>query len=151
MKCRPRLTVDHLAAECDFFSVGTNDLIQYVLAIDRTDERLSGHYEPTAPPVLRLLHAIALAARRARRDVAVCGEMAGDPVLVALLVGLGFRAFSMTPGAIPVVKRALAAFDSRRAAEIARAARRARSAEEVNELLAPLAGQITPAAATCEP
>ena len=136
------LTVDHLAVYSDFFSVGTNDLIQYVLAIDRTDERLSGHYEPTAPPVLRMLHAIAAAARRARRDVAVCGEMAGDPLLVALLVGLGFRAFSMAPSSIPIVKRALSAIDSRQAAAAARAARRARSVAEVDARLEPLAQEI---------
>jgi phosphoenolpyruvate-protein kinase (PTS system EI component) len=65
--------------------------------------------------------------------------MAADPLLVTVLVGLGFRAFSMSPGAIPIVKRALAAIDSRRAAELARRARRARSADEVNLLLQPFA------------
>jgi len=132
------LTVDHFAAEADFLSVGTNDLIQYTLAIDRADERLAGRYEPCAPPVLRLLHLISGSARRAGCDVSVCGEMAGDPLLVAVLVGLGFRAFSMSPAAIPIVKRALAAIDSRRAAELARRARRSRSADEVSALLEPI-------------
>jgi phosphotransferase system enzyme I (PtsI) len=132
------LTIDHLAEEADFLSVGTNDLIQYTLAIDRTDERLAGHYEPCAPAVLRLLHTIAAAGRRVRCDLSVCGEMAGDPLLVVLLIGLGFRAFSMSPGAIPMVKRGLAALDSRVAIDLARRARRARSAEEVNALLAPV-------------
>jgi phosphotransferase system enzyme I (PtsI) len=140
------LTVDHLAAETDFLSVGTNDLIQYTLAIDRTDERLAGHYEPCEPAVLRLLRTIAIKSDRARRDVSVCGEMAADPLLVAMLVGLGFRAFSMAPAAIPIVKQGLTALDSRRAKQIAFEALKARSAEEVNVLLRPIADAMHQAA-----
>ena len=140
------LTVDHLAAHADFLSVGTNDLIQYTLAIDRTDERLAGHYEPAAPAVLRLLRTIARAARRAGRDVAVCGEMAADPVLVALLVGLGFRTFSMAPATIPLVKRSLGSFSLREAADAARRAVRAGSADEVHEILEPIADAMHRAA-----
>jgi phosphotransferase system enzyme I (PtsI) len=136
------LTVDRLAAHADFFSVGTNDLIQYTLAVDRTDERLAGHYEPAAPAVLRLLRGVAVAARRAGRPASVCGEMAGDPLFVALLVGLGFRSFSMAPAAIPVVKQALAAVDSRAAGELARRALRAGSAAEVRAELEPIAQAI---------
>jgi phosphoenolpyruvate-protein phosphotransferase (PTS system enzyme I) len=133
------LTVDQLATCADFLSVGTNDLIQYTLAVDRTDERLAGHYEPAAPAVLRLLRGVAIAGRRARCDLAVCGEMAADPLFVALLVGLGFRSFSMTPSAIPAVKHGLAALDSRQAAELARRALRAGSADAVHAVLEPLA------------
>lgn len=140
------ITVDHLAAHADFLSVGTNDLIQYTLAIDRTDERLAGHYEPRAPAVLRLLRAISVAGRRAKCDLSVCGEMAADPLLVGLLVGLGFRTFSMTPAAIPIVKRGLAAVDGRQAATVALAALRARSVDEVDALLAPLADAMHRAA-----
>jgi phosphotransferase system enzyme I (PtsI) len=140
------LTVDHLAEDADFLSVGTNDLIQYTLAIDRTDERLAGHYEPCQPAILRLLRTVALRSRRARRDVSVCGEMAADPLLVAILVGMGFRAFSMTPAAIPVVKRGLSALDSREAAVVARRAVRARSADEVSALLEPIADAMHQAA-----
>ena len=140
------LTVDHLAAHADFLSVGTNDLIQYTLAIDRTDERLSGHYEPRAPAVLRLLRSIAVAARRSGCPLSVCGEMAADPLLVALLVGLGFRSFSMTPSAIPVVKRGLAALDSGEAAAVARRAVRAASPDDVHTLLEPIATSMHRAA-----
>ncbi len=133
------LTVDQLAPHAEFFSVGTNDLIQYTLAVDRTDERLAGHYEPAAPAVLRLLRRVAVAAHRSKRPVSVCGEMAADPLLVALLVGLGFRSFSMTPAAIPVVKQTLAALDSRSAADLARRVLRAVSAGAVHALLEPLA------------
>jgi phosphotransferase system enzyme I (PtsI) len=131
--------VDQLAAHADFLSVGTNDLIQYTLAIDRTDERLAGHYEPASPAVLRLLRGIAVAGRRARMDLSVCGEMAADPLLVALLVGLGFRTFSMTPAAIPVVKQSLRAIDLASAVDAARRALRARSVDEVEAVLAPVA------------
>jgi phosphotransferase system enzyme I (PtsI) len=145
------LTVDHLARHADFLSVGTNDLIQYTLAIDRTDERLAGHYEPTAPAVLRLLRTISRAGRRARCDLAVCGEVAADPLLVALLVGLGFRTFSMTPSAIPVVKRSLTTFNSRQARELAGRALTAASAAEVHALLEPLAEAMHQAAVAAPP
>jgi phosphoenolpyruvate-protein phosphotransferase (PTS system enzyme I) len=142
------LTVDHLAAHADFLSVGTNDLIQYTLAIDRTDERLAGHYEPAEPAVLRLLRMIAVAARRASCPLSVCGEMAADPLLVALLVGFGFRTLSMAPAAIPVVKQALAGLDSREAARLAREALRAPSAAAVRTLLEPVALAMHRAART---
>ena len=136
------LTVDQLARHSDFFSVGTNDLIQYTLAVDRTDERLAGHYEPAAPAVLRLLRTAAVAARRAKKPISVCGEMASDPLMVALLVGLGFRAFSMATSAIPIVKQSLRAIDSRDAASLARRALRAESGDEVRALLKPLAAAM---------
>ena len=106
---------DLLAAEVDFFSVGTNDLIQYLLAVDRTDPRVSGLYEPLHPAVLRTLAQIARAAHAQQRPLSVCGEMAGHPVQALLLVGLGYRELSMAPSAIPRVKAALRAV---RAAEL---------------------------------
>ena len=83
------LTADLLAAEADFFSIGTNDLIQYCLAVDRTDDRVSGLYEPLHPAILRMVRFVARSGKRRGIRVAVCGEMAADPVLLALLVGLG--------------------------------------------------------------
>ena len=99
------LTVDLLAREADFFSIGTNDLIQYCLAVDRTDERVSGMYAPLHPAILRMLDSRRAGARRRGIPVSVCGEMAADPALLPLLAGLGLREFSMTPGAIPVAKQ----------------------------------------------
>lgn len=145
------LTVDQLARHADFLSVGTNDLIQYTLAIDRTDERLAGHYEPRSPAVLRLLRLIARAGSRVKCDLSVCGEMAADPLLVALLIGLGFRTFSMTPAAIPIVKRGMATLDSRQAAEAARRAIRAQSADDVHEVFAPIADAMHRAAVAAQP
>ncbi len=136
------LTADHLATEADFLSVGTNDLVQYTLAIDRADARLAGHNEPHAPAVLRLLRIIAVAGRRSGRPLSVCGEMAADPLLVALLIGLGFRRFSMAAAAIPVLKGAIRGIDSREATRLARRALRARSIDEVNALLVPIADAV---------
>jgi phosphoenolpyruvate-protein phosphotransferase (PTS system enzyme I) len=101
-------TADLLAREVDFFTIGTNDLIQYCLAVDRADARVSRLYEPLHPAILRMILMVQRAARRRRIPVSLCGEMASDPALLTLLVGLGLAEFSMTPGAIPVAKQVLA-------------------------------------------
>jgi phosphoenolpyruvate-protein kinase (PTS system EI component) len=145
------LTADQLAEGADFLSVGTNDLIQYTLAVDRTDARLAAHYEPAAPAVLRLLRRVAAAARRSRTPVSVCGEMAADPVMVGLLVGLGFRSFSVAPAALPVVKQALRAVDSRGAASLARRALDAPSADAVRAMLGPLGAAMHSVATAPDP
>ena len=98
-------TASLLAREVDFFTIGTNDLIQYTLAVDRTDERVSDRYEPLHPAVLRLLRSVRRGAARRGIPVSVCGEMASDPMLLRLLVGCGLTAFSMTPGALPMARR----------------------------------------------
>jgi len=98
------LNADALAWRSDFFSIGTNDLTQYTLAIDRTDEAVAHLYNPLHPAVLRLIQFSAQAALRARIPVAVCGEMAGDSRYTALLLGLGIRDLSMSASNIPVVK-----------------------------------------------
>jgi phosphotransferase system enzyme I (PtsI) len=100
-------TADLLAREVDFFTIGTNDLIQYCLAVDRSDERVSRLYEPLHPAILRMILMVRRAAGRQRIPVSLCGEMASDPALLTLLVGLGLTDFSMTPGAIPVAKQVL--------------------------------------------
>ena len=98
-------TADLLAAECDFLTIGTNDLIQCCLAVDRTDERVSHLYEPLHPAILRLIRHIRRAAARRKVPLSVCGEMASDPAVLALLVGMGLTQFSMTPAAIPIARR----------------------------------------------
>jgi len=116
------LTADALAAEADFFSIGTNDLTQYTLAIDRGDEDVAHLYQPLHPAVLRLIQFATDAALRARLPVAVCGEIAGDPRYSALLLGLGVRELSMVPASIPLVKQRIRSLSlqaaSRRAAAI---------------------------------
>lgn len=129
------LTADLLAAEADFFSIGTNDLIQYCLAVDRTDDRVSRLYEPLHPAILRTIHLVARAGRRRRVPVAVCGEMAADPVLLTLLVGLGLTEFSMAPTAIPLSKQALRSLRADDARRVARQSLRARTSGEVEKVL----------------
>lgn len=99
--------VQALARRVDFLSVGTNDLIQYVLAVDRNNPRVAGLYEPFHPAVLQLLNAISQAAAQARVSVSVCGEMAGDPMLAILLVAMGYRQLSMSVSNVMRVKWAL--------------------------------------------
>jgi phosphoenolpyruvate-protein phosphotransferase (PTS system enzyme I) len=101
------LTADLLAKEVDFFSVGTNDLIQYSLAIDRTNEHLSHLYEPLHPAILRSLKMVVDAAHAAGIDACICGEMAGDPFFLPILLGLGFDELSMSPPSILRVKQIL--------------------------------------------
>ncbi|MBI2235933.1 MAG: phosphoenolpyruvate--protein phosphotransferase [Magnetospirillum sp.] len=105
------LAADALAWHVDFFSIGTNDLTQYTLAIDRADEAVAHLYNPLHPAVLRLIQFSAEAAMRARIPVCVCGEIAGDPRFTALLLGLGIRDLSMSANNIPVVKQRIRNLD----------------------------------------
>ncbi|HQL21696.1 MAG TPA: phosphoenolpyruvate--protein phosphotransferase [Opitutaceae bacterium] len=110
------ITADILARQCKFFSVGTNDLIQYMIAIDRVNDRIAHLYEPSHPAVVRMLKLIVDEAHKAGIPVAVCGEMAGDPVYTPLLLGLGIDELSMTPPLLPAVKflvRAMSMADAR--------------------------------------
>jgi phosphotransferase system enzyme I (PtsI) len=113
------LIADLFAKEVDFFSVGTNDLIQYTLAIDRQNEHVAYMYEPLDPAVLRLLHRVASAAGEANIPLAMCGEMAGDPIYAAILLGLGFQYLSMNVASIPWVKKAIRSVRMQDAMELA--------------------------------
>jgi phosphoenolpyruvate-protein phosphotransferase (PTS system enzyme I) len=115
------LAADALAGVADFFAIGTNDLIQYTLAIDRGDEQVAHLYNPLHPAVLRLIQFSVEAALRARKPVCLCGEMAGDPRYTALLLGLGIRDLSMAPSNIPRVKERIRRLDLVSAAHRARA------------------------------
>lgn len=99
------LIADLLAREVDFFSVGTNDLIQYCLAVDRGNEHVAYLYEPLHPAILRALQAVCLAGEAEGIEVGMCGEMAGEPLYALVLLGLGFRELSMSAHAVPRVKR----------------------------------------------
>ncbi|QQS08032.1 MAG: phosphoenolpyruvate--protein phosphotransferase [Phycisphaerales bacterium] len=99
------LMADHFAREVDFFSIGTNDLVQYTLAVDRTNERVANLYSPTHPAVIRLIRDTARVGKHHKIPVSCCGESASDPEFAMLLIGLGLRTLSVTSSSIPTLKR----------------------------------------------
>lgn len=113
------LTIDSILEEVDFVSVGTNDLIQYTLAVDRSNAQVSQLYEPLHPSVLYLLKYIAEATKRAGKELSICGEMAGDVRYTKLLLGLGYMYLSMSSFFIPPVKRSLRSITMHEARELA--------------------------------
>src|SRR6058998_417891 len=126
---------DRLAAISDFLSVGTNDLTQYTLVVDRGNARLADRFTPHDPSVIRLLKIVADAGRAAGKPASVCGEMASEPLSAFLLIGLGYETLSVAPPALPLVKwtvRQISAAQARAAAESALAAR---TADEVLDIL----------------
>ncbi len=129
------IIADALAQEADFISIGTNDLVQYALACDRTSQRVANLYQPLAPAILRLIAMITDAAHRHGRLVSICGEMAGDPSLTALLIGLGIDELSCAPAALPRLRAAVRATDAAAARQQARAALTAGSLDEVRVVL----------------
>ena len=129
------VAADLLAREVDFLTIGTNDLIQYCLAVDRTDDRMSEFYEPLHPSVLRLIRMVCRAARRHRVPVSLCGEMASDPALLGLLIGLGLTDFSMTPAAIPLARQAIHDIRADHARALASHALTLATAEEIQTYL----------------
>jgi phosphotransferase system enzyme I (PtsI) len=135
-------TADLLAREVDFFTIGTNDLIQYCLAVDRADERVSGLYEPLHPAILRVIVMVRRAAGRRGIPVSLCGEMASDPALLTLLVGLGLTEFSMTPGAIGVARQVLGEVRSDDLRALARRVLLLPTAEEIELELGATLGRL---------
>ena len=127
---------DQLATQVDFFSIGTNDLTQYLLAADRTNPALSGRQDPMHPAVLRSIRAVVAAGRQHNIPVAVCGEMAGDPAGAVVLVGLGVDELSMDPRSFGPVKRALSAVSRDEAVAIASDACDAPSAAAARAMVA---------------
>lgn len=124
-----------LAREVDFLSIGTNDLIQYTLAVDRGNDLVADLYRPTNPAVLRLLDQIIAAGEAEGVDVTMCGEMAADPLMVPILVGLGLRRFSINPLAVPVVRSLMRQLSYRESVHLARQVRQMVTSREVEEYL----------------
>jgi phosphotransferase system enzyme I (PtsI) len=129
------LIADLLAQEVDFFSVGTNDLIQYSLAVDRNNQHVADLYQPLHPGLLRMLGSVVKSAQAAGIDVSVCGEMASDVRIAPLLIGLGLRRLSMSPRAIPSVKSCLRELSVKELEELVASCAPCHTAEEVGERL----------------
>ncbi len=128
------LLADRLAREADFFSIGTNDLAQYSLAVDRADPDVSSLYRPLHPAILRLIQYVVSAGRAFQRPVAVCGELAGDPLGASVLIGLGITDLSVTPVSIPGLKEHISTIDAARARGLAERALEASEAAEVERI-----------------
>jgi phosphotransferase system enzyme I (PtsI) len=145
------ITADLLAARVDFFSVGTNDLIQYLLAVDRTDPRVSALYQPLHPAVLRVIQEIVRAAGAEGLPLSLCGEMAADPLHALVLLGFGVRELSMSPAAIPRVKEAVRAVTIEAARDAALACLSLATSGEIEAMLRhELAAALAPAGALKE-
>jgi phosphotransferase system enzyme I (PtsI) len=126
---------DILVKEVDYLSIGTNDLIQYYLAVDRSNEYVSYLYKPLHPSVLRLIKFIIDAAAKEGKDVAICGEMAADPLSAIVLLGFGLKKFSMNPIFIPRIKKALRAVEYKTARRVVHQALALKTAQEIEEYL----------------
>ena len=135
---------DAFAKEVDFFSIGTNDLVQYSLAVDRGNEHVSHLYSAVDPAVLRMMRLTLSAADAAGIDCSICGEMAGDILNTILLVGMGFRKLSMTPNAIPDIKKLIRSISYEEAQRVAEQALALKSAAEIETLLAKETRQVIP-------
>jgi phosphotransferase system enzyme I (PtsI) len=130
------LMADHFAREADFLSVGTNDLIQYLLAVDRINENVAYLYQPFHPAVLRTIAHLVRVAEASRIPLELCGEMAAIPLQAIALVGLGVRTLSLVPSSIPLVKNAIRSIDLGRVASLVQEAVKLGSSEDVEQLLA---------------
>jgi len=138
------IVADFLAKRLKFFSIGTNDLIQYALAVDRLNEKIAHLYEPTHPAIVRLIQATVDAAHRQKIRVSVCGEMAGDPVLAPLLVGLGVDELSAAPPLVASLKFVIRRLKLAEAQELARFALDCESAADILSRCQELAHEVAP-------
>ena len=136
------LSADALALESDFFAIGTNDLTAHTLAVDRGESDVAEMYDPLHPAVLRLIQFATEAALRMRMPVSLCGELAGDPKVTPLLLGLGLRAFSMNASAVPRVKQVVRAVDSDACVRFARRVMEQGDREQIAALLTAFNGTL---------
>ena len=139
------IMAEQLAREVDFFSIGTNDLIQYTLAADRNNEAVACLYNAGDPAVLRLIETVVQGRQKERhRPSTVCGEMSGEPLYTMLLLGLGLRQLSVTPHNIPEIKKFIRSVSVDAAVETAREALRLETARDVNNYLREQTRRILP-------
>jgi phosphotransferase system enzyme I (PtsI) len=138
------LTAEMIAPEVDFFSIGSNDLIQYTMAVDRVNEKVAGLYEPTHPAILRLIRGVVEAAHNNNIWVGVCGEMAGEPLFTPLLLGMGIDELSAASSSLPRVKEVIRRLTLREAQELAAASLHTNSGREVLAMLNTLLQRVDP-------
>jgi len=138
------LTADALAKRASFFSLGTNDLIQYSLSVDRTNEKIAHLYEPTHPAIVRLIKLTVDAAHKAGHWAGVCGEMAGELHLVPLLLGLGVDELSAAPPTVPQIKFLIRRLKMKDASQLAAFALQCESSAEILERCVALARETAP-------
>jgi len=138
------LTAEMIAPEVDFFSIGSNDLIQYTMAVDRVNEKVAGLYEPTHPAILRLIRGVVEAAHNNGIWVGVCGEMAGEPLFAPLLLGMGIDELSAAAASLPRVKEVIRRLTLSEAQELAAASLHANSGREVLGMLNALLQRVDP-------
>ncbi len=137
-------TIESLLREVDFVSIGSNDLVQYLMAADRDNPKVSHLCRPLSPPVLRVLARVIDACRRARKPISLCGEMAGEPRAFTALVGLGLRSFSMSPALVPTMKDLAARVQYAEAKEIVRAALELKTTDRVQRYLTERVRRLAP-------
>jgi len=135
---------EFLAREVNFFSIGTNDLIQYTLAADRTNEAVASLYSAGDPAVIRLIEQVIKAAAKHNIDVNVCGEMSGEPIYTMLLLGLGLRQLSVTPHNIPEIKKIIRSVSIPESVQIAQEVLLMETARDVNNYLREQTRRILP-------
>jgi phosphoenolpyruvate-protein phosphotransferase (PTS system enzyme I) len=138
------IMADQMAQEVSFFSIGTNDLVQYTLAADRTNETVATLYSPGDPAVLRLIEGVVKAAQKNQIGVNVCGEMSGDPIYTLLLLGMGFRQLSVTPHNIPEIKKIIRSVTLKEAQRVAQEVMCLETARDVNNYLREKTRRILP-------
>ena len=140
------LTAAMLARNCDFFSVGTNDLIQYTLAVDRANEHVSSLYSAAEPALIRLLRSIIHDANKAKIGLSVCGEVASDPHYIMLLLGMGVRTLSLAPPIIPEIKQVIRSVTIEECNHVARKVATMDSQRQIKNYLRDTAIKILPEA-----
>jgi phosphotransferase system enzyme I (PtsI) len=136
------IMAEELAKEVDFFSLGTNDLTQYTLAVDRGNAKVSRWYDHLHPAVLRLVAMTSQATKKQGIELGICGEMASDPLALPFLLGLGLDELSMSPSAIPKIKRLVRKFRADTARQIAQKVLSMREANEIRKYLEEAISQL---------
>jgi phosphotransferase system enzyme I (PtsI) len=129
------MCIDALLRETDFISIGSNDLIQYLVAADRDNPKVAHLCEPLSPAIFRILHLILDACRRTGTPVTLCGEMAGQPRSVLALFGMGLRRFSMSPAFVPMIKSLLASVSTAEAERFAHQVLQQKTSEDIKTYL----------------